>query len=87
MDSPIVIEVNVGGPQGVPGPSGLNAGEITTASYVSNHPGTLTKGMAVCLVNGMLRRASSAAGFQKAIGFVYEAAHTHLEAVLQGRYS
>lgn len=61
-------------------PDAVGAGFIGTVSYVSDHPGTLTRGMAVCLINGVLRRATSAAGFSKCIGLVFE------DVILQGTF-
>lgn len=70
------------GPQGPPGPKS-NASEaidtLTRPSYTSDHPGTLTRGMAVCLVNGMLRRATSQSPFHLVAGLVFE------DSILQGQ--
>lgn len=41
-------------------------------SYVSDHPGTLTMGMAVCLIAGKLRRATNFAPYNTPIGLVFE---------------
>lgn len=43
-----------------------------TVSYVSDHPGTLTMGMAVCLIAGQLRRATNASPYNVPIGLLYE---------------
>jgi hypothetical protein len=65
------------GEQGEQGEMGLTEGSF--ASYTSDHPGTLTRGMAVCVIGGMLRRATSlTSASSKCIGFVYE------DALLQG---
>lgn len=57
------------GLQGVPGNDGVNASYI---SYESDHPGPMTRGMAVCVINGMIRRATSIAPYNKCIGFLAE---------------
>ena len=41
-------------------------------SYVSDHVGTLSKGMVVCLVGGMLKRATNASPYNVPIGLLYE---------------
>lgn len=53
-------------------------GMLILPSYVSDHPGTLTKGMPVCLINGLLRRATSHAPYNTPIGLIFE------EEILQG---
>ena len=72
----VVHEPIISGAQGPQGIAGVSSGtaidELVRPSYISDHPGTLTKGMAVCLINGMLRRATSVAPFHNVIGLVFE---------------
>ncbi len=75
-----VLNVAGIGLRGEKGEPGASVGEIVTASYESDHPGVLSRGMAVCLVNGKLRRSTSLPGFDKVIGLVYEDAITQGEA-------
>jgi len=41
-------------------------------SYVSGHVGTLSKGMVVCLVGGLLKRATNVSPYNVPIGLLYE---------------
>lgn len=85
--APTIIEVIAQGPQGPQGPQGaagatgatgaagtgaVDFDSATRPSYVSGHEGTMTRGMAVCLVNGLLRRATSVAPFHIVIGLLLE---------------
>jgi hypothetical protein len=74
-NEPTVVEVLVAGSQGargIQGPPGDNTGAVSTKSYESDHPGTLYKGMAVCVIGGKLRRATCVYPYNKVIGLVYE---------------
>jgi len=69
VEAPSVEHVEIG-IQGPPGGDAVN--ELFRPSYVSGHPGTLTKGMAVCLVAGLLRRATNFPPFNNVLGLLYE---------------
>lgn len=66
----------IGGPAGPKGDPGVSSDatilEMFRPSYTSGHPGIITRGMAVCLVDGLLRRATSIAPYNNVIGLLYE---------------